>query len=178
MILEPLYHVIHDVVGQELWKGWLDDSSLLSLAAAGPAGSTQIWFLRSHQVPWCCLASLSLQHRILWVFCVRWEPLMDHILRAPAPRCLHCLSRPSLELVPSVLLVKAAVVQFRSVGRGEKTHFPVEGGSKALQLSSVLHDQLILFYFFFSSFSFWGLLRIQWRLEKTYSLRILHALLL
>ena len=87
---------------------------------------------------------------------------MDHILRAPAPQCLRCLSRPSLELIPSVLLVKAAVVQFRSMGRGEKTHLPMEGGSKALQLPSVLHDQLILFYFFFfSSFSFWGLLRIQ-----------------
>lgn len=124
----------------------LDDSSLASLAAAGPAGSTQIWFLHSHLGPWCCLASVSLQHRIFWVFSVRREPLMDHVLRAPGPQCLRCLFRPP-GAHPRHLAGKSSRGPVYIHGEGRENPFP--HGRRVKVFTAFFSSPCLAFFFFF-----------------------------
>lgn len=138
----------------------LDDSSLVSLAAAGPAGSTQIWFLHSHLGPWCCLAlSLSPAPHLLGLLCAAG---------ASHGPCSQGSRTPVLALLvqakpgahPRHLAGKSSRGPVYIHREGKENPFPHGRGVKVF---TAFFSSPCLAYFL-SSFSFWGLLRIQWSL--------------
>ena len=146
--LEPLFHFVHDFVGQEFWKGqagwFISDqygsswgcrlhSKTVSPFMSGVLGLPGLYlYSASHPLrPSAC--GLSISRTVV-------SGLQKPRAQAACPSWAGSW-RPTVLSVP---VVKAALVQFRFKGKGARTDFPMERGSKALQLSLILHTPWFL----------------------------------